>query len=447
MRLNRTTGPAVGEWLLAVARPGGMTAKGDAHRRWAILGLLSVGVLISFVDRTSISAALAVPSFKGHFKLSDIDRGWISSAFFWSYSVLQISLGWAVDRYGVKQPYTICFALWCLAMAATGLMTTLTGLIAMRLVVGAAEAVVVPATWSWIRRNFQEGQSGTAVGIFMVGTKVGPAIGTPLAAWVILAFDWKTMFLLLGLAGLVWLVPWLLAVADDMPKGRCQAAAVRGPSAVPMRNILRSPVVWGTLVVNFYYNYFTFYCVTWMPAYSVEQRGLPLQQMGLYSFFSFAGIAVVALAAGWAADQLIKRGRNPVLVREAFTIAGFLFASTVVLGAYAQSVGAALFWNVASLSGLGLATANSLALCRLTLIPASVVGLVTGFQQVVTGLAGIVAPILSGWLLFVSGSYALPVQVIFVFLIVGALTTALVLQPRWASRFFESQAAVLAEES
>jgi cyanate permease len=77
-------------------------------------------------------------------------------------------------------------------------------------------------------------------------------------------------------------------------------------------------------VVNFCYNYFTFYCMTWMPAYLVEQRGLTLEKMGLYSFFSFAGIAIVALVAGWVADRLIARGGNAVVVRKSFVIAGFV---------------------------------------------------------------------------------------------------------------------------
>ena len=92
---------------------------------------------------------------------------------------------------------------------------------------------------------------------------------------------------------------------------------------------------------------------------------------------------------------------------------------------------------MASLSGLGLATAKNLALCRLTLIPSSAVGLVTGMQQVATALAGIVAPVLTGWLLQVSGGYSAPIQVIFVFLLVGALTTAFALRPEWAPRVSE----------
>ena len=75
--------------------------------------------------------------------------------------------------------------------------------------------------------------------------------------------------------------------------------------------------------------------MTWMPSYLVEQRGLSLQSSGLYTFFSFAGIAIVAVIGGWAADKLIARGGDPVLVRKTFVVAGFAGACTVLLGAYA----------------------------------------------------------------------------------------------------------------
>src|ERR1044072_2020647 len=110
--------------------------------RWGVLSLLALGPLIAFVDRTNISSALAVAPFKDHFNLSNLDRGWVNSAFFWSYAIFQVPMGWLVDRYGVKRPYAICFAVWCLASAAVGLMPALGGLIVMRLMLGAGDGVV-----------------------------------------------------------------------------------------------------------------------------------------------------------------------------------------------------------------------------------------------------------------------------------------------------------------
>lgn len=402
-------------------------AKFSDPKRWVILIVLALGAVLGFIDRTNIAQALALPEFIHRFNLSDLDRGTLNSAFFWSYAALQIPMGWIVDRYGVKIPYAICFTVWCLASAATGLADTMMALILMRVLTGAGEAIVVPASYRWIRSHFSESQSGLAVGIYMLGTKAGPAIGGPLAAWLIMKHDWHLMFVILGLAGLLWLIPWTLLVRNERPAG-----AKKKASAVPLRNILVSPLVWGTIIINFCYNYFVFYCMTWMPAYLVEHRHLSLKKEGLYTAFSFAGIAVVALVSGWIADVMIRRGMDAVAVRKGFVLAGFLIACTELLGVHAHTVQTALFWAVVSLSGLGLATANHLALCRLTLIPAPAVGLVTGVQNVSTSLAGIVTPILSGWLLQVSGGYALPMLVIFVFLLIGAVTVIFMLRRDWA---------------
>jgi len=401
---------------------------------WGVLALLTLGLLISFIDRTSLSSALADKAFVKDFDLSSVDRGWLNAAFFWSYGLMQLPMGWLVDRYGVKRPYTICFALWCVATAATGLVSTLMGLILMRLIVGATEAVVIPASYRWIGNNMSESHKGLAAGILSMGGKFGPAIGAPIAAWLIVSYSWKLMFLATGLLGLLWLLPWLLMVRNDMPTREQLVVSKAHAATVPFRNIMKSPVIWGAMVNNFCYGYFTFYCMTWMPAYLVEQRGLSLEKSGLYTFFSFAGIAIVATLAGWAADRLIARGRDAVFVRKAFVIAGFVGGTTVLLGAHADTLGAALFWNVLSLTLLGLATANNLALCKLTLIPKQAIGLATGVQQLATSLAGGVSASLSGWLLHASGSYDLPMQVIVVFLLIGATNTAVLLRPKWAPK-------------
>jgi ACS family D-galactonate transporter-like MFS transporter len=158
--------------------------------------------------------------------------------------------------------------------------------------------------------------------------------------------------------------------------------------------------------------------MTWMPAYFVERRHLSLSSMGLYTFFSFGGMAAVSALGGWAADRLIARGHNAVFVRKAFTIAGFLIASTEVLGALSDSVPVALFFAVFSLSGLGLATANYWALTQ-TLIPGGAVGRIVGIQNCAANLPGIVAPILTGWLKEATGKYDAPMQAIWFFLVLG----------------------------
>jgi ACS family D-galactonate transporter-like MFS transporter len=414
------------------------SAGGDVSSgRWAIIGVLSVGMIIAYVSRSALSVPLALPEFIQSFHLSLTDRGILNSAFFWTYAVLQIPAGWLVDRYGVKFPYFLGFTIWCLASASTALTRAIPQLIMVQVLLGIGQAVVVPASYRWIRYHFVEKERGLAVALYMTGTKIGPAIGTPLAAWLIGMYDWRVMFVLIGLGGLLWLVPWLLLVKND--DAQLERASVKrdGTRPIPFSRIMASPVTWGTIIASFCYMYFVYFCITWMPAYFIERRHLTLGKMGLYVFFSFGGMAIVATAAGWAADLLIGRGGNPVTVRKCFTIAGFAIACTELIGARAASLETALLFAVVSLSGLGLATANYWALTQ-TLIPGAAIGRISGIQNCACSLAGIVAPILTARLLQKTGSYEAPMLAILVVLVIGVLSYLLMIREKYAPKAMEA---------
>jgi MFS family permease len=300
-----------------------------------------------------------------------------------------------------------------------------------QVLLGVGQAVVVPSSYWWIRHHFVEKERGLAIGLYMTGTKIGPAIGAPLAAWLIGIYDWRVMFVLIGVGGLVWLVPWLLLVKNDVPQPELAAAAKE--DAIPFGRIMASPVIWGTIIASFCYMYFVYFCMTWMPAYFMERRHLSLGKMGLYTFFSFGGMAIVATLAGWAADLLIGRGYNPVTVRKRFTLAGFSIACLELIGARASSLEVALVFAVVSLSGLGLATANYWALTQ-TLVPVAAIGRISGVQNSACSVAGIVAPIFTGWLLQKTGSYEAPMMAILIVLLVGFLSYLLLVREKYVPK-------------
>ena len=401
--------------------------------RWAVIGVLSLGMVIAYVSRSALAVPLALPEFIRTFHLSITDRGVLNSAYFWTYAVLQIPAGWVVDRYGVKLPYFLGFAIWCLASASTALTRTIPELIVVQVLLGAGQAVVAPASYRWIRHHFVEQERGLAIALYMTGTKIGPAIGTPLAAWLIGIYDWRAMFVLIGLGGLIWLVPWLLLVTNDDRQIERAAVKKDGTLPIPFGRIMASPVVWGTIVASFCYMYFVYFCMTWMPAYFMERRHLSLGKMGLYTFFSFGGMALMATLAGLAADRLIGRGLNPVTVRKWFTIAGFSIACTELIGARATSLETALVFAVVSLSGLGLATANYWALTQ-TLIPGAAIGRISGIQNCACSVAGIVAPILTGWLLQKTGNYEAPMMAVLAVLVTGVLSYLFLIREEYAPR-------------
>ena len=241
----------------------------------------------------------------------------------------------------------IAFLFWSIISAATGMVQSLWQLLGLRLLLGAGESVVAPASLRWIRLHCEEKERGLAVGLYMTGTKIGPALAVPLTALLVSSYTWRAAFIILGVGGIVWLFFWLLIVRDDDHGGQVLSAGAARP-AVSILGLMRRPLIWGILIGTFAYSYFLFFSLTWLPAYLVERRGLSLNSMGLYTGFSFGGMAVVATLAGWAADRLIARGRDPVQVRKAFTIAGLILASTELFGAYAESSSTALFFAIFS---------------------------------------------------------------------------------------------------
>lgn len=395
-------------------------------RRWSIVALLCFGMILAYVDRTALSVAITLPEFRSHFGLSDSERGLMNSAFFWSYSLLQIPAGWLVDRVGVKIPYAISFVFWSAISAATGFSRTLPQLFTLRLLLGAGEATVAPASLRWIRMNVEERQRGLAMGIYMSGTKIGPAIGAPIAAFLVASHGWQTMFFATGLFSLLWLIPWLILVPREEPR-LPELSLKQDRPDVPFLHLLKRPAIWGILIGTFSYSCYLFFCITWLPAYFSEQRKIPLTLMGLYTMFSFAGMALTTIAFGWIADRLIARGSDAVKIRKTFTITGMILASTEVFGVAAKTPEAALFFAIFSLAGLGVATANYWALTQ-TVVPGTAIGRIGGLQNTASNLAGVAAPYLTGRLIERTGTYEAPMQAIAVLLLIGAASYALLVR-------------------
>jgi len=248
----------------------------NASRKWFIVGLLSLGMVIAYIDRFNLSVVLALEEFKQLFQLSDAHRGTLNSAFFWTYALLQIPAGCVVDRYGCKLPYALGFLFWCAVSALCGAVNAVWQILTLRLLLGVGESVVTPASMRWIRFNYPESRRGLAVGLYMTGTKLGPAIAGPIVVALIEAFNWRWMFFILGLGGLVWLVFWLLLVKDDDRQLEREQARASGAAPVPFARLLASRVMWGIIIGTFAYNYFVYFSLTWLPSYLKERRSRAL---------------------------------------------------------------------------------------------------------------------------------------------------------------------------
>jgi ACS family D-galactonate transporter-like MFS transporter len=418
-------------------------AASDEKRPWGAVWLLCTAMIIAYIHRVDLSLALSrtpvtrplrAPLMQEEFGWSDTQLGQAHSAFFWPYFMLQIPAGLAARRWGVRFVYWVGFLIWCFATAASALTVSLSMLIGLRLLLGLGQAILTPAGMRYIRLSFEEEQRGSAVGIFMAGTKIGPALGFVISAYLLEAFGWRGMFAVLGLVALIWLVPFFLRIKKDDPAAQpARGEDTAAGGSVSTRAILRSPVIWGTILGTFCYMYFVYYCMTWMPSYFEQQYGMSIKEQGWYSAVAFGGMAIVIVLAGWAADALIQRGYDAVNVRKGFTIAGFLCASTQTIAAFTDSVPVMLFFAVFSLCGLGLMTANYWAL-TLTLMPGARIAMVVGIQNMAANFAGAVAPLLTGWLVDRTGSFDAPIQTVAVWLAIGMASYLFLVRRKYAPK-------------
>src|SRR5262245_48473479 len=382
--------------------------------RWVIIGLLFFAILVNYIDRGNLSI-VAVPVMR-EFGVSASRMGTLLSAFFWTYALLQVPTGYLVDRFGLKWTYAGAFLRWSLASAAVGFAETFGQFLLLRLLLGVGEAVAQPASLAFIRRNFPADQQGLPTAIYLSGMSFGPALGAILGASLLSAMGWRLLFIITGLGACIWIFPWLALVPRDAAPPR-QALVRR--SGMVWRLLLQRPTLWGIICGAFFYSYFWYYCLTWLPSYFVMARGFSFLKMGAFTSAPFLGTALISMVSGRIADRLIARFGKPIFVRKIFVASGFLLGSSILLLLALKSAPAVLATLMLSLMGIGVASANYWALTQAA-SPTSMIGRVIGCQNTIANGAGICAPIVTGFLVDRTKSFDLTIACAGVSLLVAA---------------------------
>lgn len=365
-----------------------------------ILALLVLSLCINYIDRGVLS--VSAPLISKDLALSPAQMGLLFSMFFWSYAAFQIVSGWLVDRFAVKWVYAGGFLIWSLATAAVGLIYSFPALLAARFVLGVGESVAYPAVSRIIVENFPESRRGFANALVDAGTKIGPGLSTLAGGLLINFYGWRTVFLVLGAASLIWLLPW--AAWMTAPAASSRTSARQGPG---LGEILRRRQAWGTCLGMFSLGYVWYFLLSWLPSYLVNERGFSLSAMAVLGSIPFWAMAASSLCSGYASDQLIRRGCNPSTVRKSFLVGGLLLCGAAMApAALVRDAQLSVALLTASCVALGLFTSNVWAVTQ-TLAGPLAAGKWTGIQNAIGNLGGVVSPLLTGWIVSVTGSFLL----------------------------------------
>ncbi|HVN19918.1 MAG TPA: MFS transporter [Dongiaceae bacterium] len=388
----------------AAADAGHLTSQRPSQRRLqGVVFLLSLSVLLCYVDRSNLS--IAAEMIKGELYISDLQLGALLSAFFWVYACLQIPAGWLVDRFDVKWVLAAGFVLWSAATATTGLLHGFMALIAARVVLGIGESVAFPSYANIFSTHFTESQRGTANAALQVGLAMGPALGMLFGGVAVGRFGWRPFFLVLGAGSLLWLAPWIYI----MPR-RDESVVTTSQSKVRIVDIFRFRSAWGSCFGQFSLNYCMYLLVTWLPSFLIRTRHFTMNGMAKAGGVIFTAYAISAFVSGKVSDRWIVAGGSATRVRKTMLGVGLTGIGIALFGA--AIVPDPIVVPVLALGGVLLAIAgtSSWAVAQ-TIAGPRVAGRWTGVQNFVGNMGGACAPVLTGYLLGRTGQFYLPLAI------------------------------------
>jgi len=368
-------------------------------RRWVILALVFLGIVISYIDRGNLG--IAAPSIMRDFRIPPSTMGVLLSAFFWTYAAFQIPAGAVVDRFGIRRAYAGSFLIWSLASASIALSRGTSDIIGLRMLLGLAESVGPLASIAFIRHNFAGKDQGLPTSIYIGGQNAGPALGAILGAFLIDRYGWRPMFAITGLVALAWLPFWLAAVPSDgtsaMHQAEPESDDSAGGSQWAWRVLLTHRAFWTMSATVFLAAYYWYFVLTWVPSYLILARGFTTLEMGRVLSTALFAMAIVNILAGGVVDRLAaKMGVFPA--RLLFAVAAYAGTASVLLLLLIPDRSWALPILTFSMCATGIGNSNYWAISQ-HVPPRSQVGKTIGFLNTISCVAGAAAPAITGGML------------------------------------------------
>lgn len=405
------------------------------HRRYWIFLLMFLLATINYVDRIVLSVSSA--PIAEEFGISKVELGYLFSSFLWLYVVCLVPMGMIVDRLGTRLVNAAGIGIWSVATALTGLSTGFAMLIATRVMMGVGESTTYPASGRLIREWIPRQERALFATFFNSGAYFGPAVGGIVLASLVSTVGWRITFLLCAALGFVWLLAWLIwfrkpeEVSWLSPAERAMILRERdgdgkevsaGGASVGLRGLIGSSSMLGLMVTQGCAVYTQYFFLTWLPNYLQTERGMSMLKSGALMALPFIGAVVLTVLFGKLSDSLLDEEGVKSGGRRRMISMLLLFGSVILLTPLVENVYLVLVLITIALGSVASAAALNIAMIGDLLRTPADSGRATGLLILGGNIFGILAPIVTGYVVQATGSFNTAFVAAGTLLVVGALT-------------------------
>ncbi len=387
-------------------------------------------MLVNYFDRVNLSVSHA--ALYAAFGVSNITFGYLSGAYSWTYAICQLPIGVVLDRFGVRRIGRISTLVWSVASFAAAAAPGVGALFAARLLLGLGEAPTFPANTKAIGYWFPAKERGFATSIFDAASRFASAIGVPLLGVLLLRAGWRWSFAVTGLISLMYFAVFWKVYRDpkDDPEltdvERSYIAENAKPDVIDNQPGARASLgylmsqrkVLGLALGFGSYNYTYFLLLAWLPSYLSSALHIDMLHSFLYTGLPWLFATATDLAGGWVSDALIQRGWNANRVLKTILIGGTAFGLGILGAANAHTPTRALIWISISIGGLSAAAPVGWSIPSM-IAPRGSVATVAGIVSFSNQLSAIAAPIVTGYVVTVTRSYAWAFGISAIYLLIG----------------------------
>ncbi|WP_149733867.1 MFS transporter [Propionispora hippei] len=398
--------------------------------RWWFVILILLGAIINYLDRSNLS--VANPLIAKEYGLSPLQMGVLMSAFLWPYALANLPAGWLVDRIGPKKMFAGASALWSVVTILTAFTNSYSLFYLLRVMLGISESPFFPAAVKAIDRWFSKDDRGTPLAIINTGSQIANGIAPPLLTALMLAYSWKLMFIIIGVAGLVIMALWCFSYRD--PKNGEVASIQEAENQVAAEHkvgwgdLFKYKSTWYMIIGNFGLVYTMWTFLTWLPGYLVVGRGLSILKTGWVAAIPFlVGIIGVPLG-GIISDYFIRKGYQPIQARKVPLVSGAIVAALAVIPVpYVQDINVCI--ALLSLAYFASSVPTGVIWTLATdVAPKNMVASLGSIQNFGGFIGAAIAPIVTGAIVQMTGSFEYVFLIGSVLLIVSAISYGMFLR-------------------